>query len=189
MVAQLNTICWGPSWVLLLSYPIIHPDMFNFSLHGQTSVVIRANTVNWGLPTNLLQYTMMTSAFVSNCSFDNVIAQYDTMITSACREMTSANSVRQRCKNDAMITSANSNFHPNIDYLYVTSVSWFKIHFCEQAQACAKFGARSIFRILFIDSNWSFLQRTWNLKLWSWNSWLQQCRTSMIHFHRPTLFE
>ena len=86
-----------------------------FSLHGQTSVVIRANTVNWGLPTNLLQYTMMTSAFVSNCSFDNVIAQYDTMITSACREMTSANSVRQRCKNDAMITSAKSNFHPNID--------------------------------------------------------------------------
>ena len=87
-----------------------HPNPNNSpSLHGQTSVVIRANTVNWGLPTNLLQYTMMTSAFVSNCSFGNMIAQYDTMITSACREMTSANSVRQRYKNDVSSLSCVAN--------------------------------------------------------------------------------
>ena len=118
------------------------------SLHGQTSAANQTNTVNWGLPTNLKQYTMMTSAFVSNYSFGNMIAQYDTLITSACGEM----------------TSANSDFHP---HNYLISCTWRQQAQSADArnipgeEARAKFESKIIFRI-FTDSDWSFLQLTWN---------------------------
>ena len=96
-----------------------------YSLHGQTSVENQTNTVNWGLPTNFTQYTMMTSAFVSNYSFGNRIAQYDTMITSACKEMTSANSVR---KSEWVSEFIEQWYYTYKDLIYMRNFICMKIH-------------------------------------------------------------